>query len=170
MPKQYLDSATIYIENSLLVLLLGVLIHEGLEQYGTTIEEADHPVEYTAPKVQKGHDVITIWCIMLQQIYGVSEAIAAAIVDHYPSVNSLLEAYEQNPQKAKDLLIRVPISGKKRNINRTISMHIHTFLTSDDPKTLINLPSHIAFTFQIVVDFQLDTGCAGRMHKEDHYY
>ncbi|RUP50704.1 hypothetical protein BC936DRAFT_138011 [Jimgerdemannia flammicorona] len=91
-----------------------------------------------APKVQKGHDAITTWCIMLQQIYGVSEAIAAAIVDHYPSVNSLLEAYEQNPQKAKDLLIGIPVAGKKRNVNRTVSIRIHTFLTGDDPKTPIN--------------------------------
>jgi hypothetical protein len=91
-----------------------------------------------APKVQKGRDAITTWCIMLQQIHGVSEAIATVIVDRYPSVNGLLEAYEQNPQKAKDLLIGIPVTGKKRNINRTVSIRIHTFLTGNDPQTLIN--------------------------------
>ncbi|RUP50114.1 hypothetical protein BC936DRAFT_140276 [Jimgerdemannia flammicorona] len=229
MSKQYLDSTTVHIENSLLALPLGALICKGLEQHGATIEGADHSVKcsvtwephgdswvlvvidkttdlckhaeeiqlyfpeqcilyivqrlgeideqwiqlqaisqqcfimethaaddsvqwivqllgdictnkkhITAPKVQKGRNAITTWCIMLQQIHGVSEAIAAAIVDHYPSVNSLLEAYEQNPHEAKDLLIGIPVAGKKRNINRTVSMRIHTFLTSNDPKTLIN--------------------------------
>ena len=84
-------------------------------------------------------DVPRLWSKQLQQFPKISKDVAEAIVGVYPSVNSLMTAYQVMGEKeGKDLLadIQVGKTGRRR-IGSEISSRIFIFLTSNDPSTFV---------------------------------
>jgi ERCC4-type nuclease len=92
----------------------------------------------TVPRVRSGHDTADTWRLMLQQIHGVSAIVATSVVRTYPTLQSLVEAYNAlPPADAKELLAQIKISDK-RKIGSALSTRIHCTFTCDDPDFKIN--------------------------------
>ncbi|RUS35326.1 hypothetical protein BC938DRAFT_472576 [Jimgerdemannia flammicorona] len=91
-----------------------------------------------APRIHSGLDAADIWWHMLRQIHSVSDAIATAIVQTYPTVRSLWEVYNtlSNPQ---ELLACIHIT-LEHMIDRAVSIRVYLIFGHTEPDFKINSP------------------------------
>lgn len=93
-----------------------------------------------------------IWSMMLQQIPRVTPAIASSIQTIYPSLHSLVEAYEKcrDEKEERALLSGVQVEsnkdgterrGNRMNLGLQLSKRIHTVLRGTNAEVLINNPT-----------------------------
>lgn len=84
-----------------------------------------------------GKDMSDTWSKMLQSLFSVTETTAKAITDSYPTISSLINAYEEMPRVAPTLLSDISVvrseSGQSRRIGEALSRRIHHTLTFNDP-------------------------------------
>lgn len=77
------------------------------------------------------------WLRMLQMVPGVSEDKAQSVLDHFPTVSSLLLAYSDPSlsREAKEDLLATRLAG--RGLGRALSKRIFNVFCVDDPDALI---------------------------------
>ena len=89
-------------------------------------------------KIVKGRDAAHTWRLILQTIHGVSEEKATAIVNKYPTMRRLINAYNSlEPTNAERLLAKIKGSGS-RAIGDVLSKRIYNAFTRDEPHYQIN--------------------------------
>lgn len=76
------------------------------------------------------------WLRMLQQMPGLSEAKACAIVKHYPTMSSVWNAYKACKKKEDKALLLMNCFGTK-NAQAQLSHNIYLMLCCTDPKALV---------------------------------
>ena len=75
------------------------------------------------------------------QIQNVSETIATAIAKKYPSIQSLLSAYDNPSLSIKekiDLLQNIEIEGRKTKVGPMLSSKIYLIFNETDGSKLVN--------------------------------
>ncbi|KAI8584205.1 hypothetical protein K450DRAFT_218654 [Umbelopsis ramanniana AG] len=100
---------------------------------------------YMDVRAKSGIDSTDTWLKMLQNIQKCTDAVAKAIVQEYPTVYSLYDAYTktQSVEEAEMLLAdievqRSVITNRDRFVNKAMSKKIYSILMSDDNKLVIS--------------------------------
>jgi hypothetical protein len=76
------------------------------------------------------------WLRQLQQMNGLSENMARNVIRHYPTLQSLWQAYQDGDDaENKALLAGILNEGKSRQVK--LSNNVHRCLTSDNPKEML---------------------------------
>ncbi|CAG8591256.1 3778_t:CDS:2 [Paraglomus occultum] len=95
-------------------------------------------------QVRAGTDSRDAWIRMLEEIQLVTHPVASSIVERYPTVSCLYDAYRQcNTHEQRELLladIEVPtvgLSRRFRTVGPALSKRIHQIFTEDDSDILI---------------------------------
>ncbi|KAJ3811158.1 hypothetical protein EV368DRAFT_80104 [Lentinula lateritia] len=99
-------------------------------------------------KVKVGKDPKDTWTKMLSQIHRVTDSGAEGIVEQYPTMRSLLIAYEKNPLGGEGLLtkskVNYRIDGQKTiegrghdKLGLALSRRVHTILSGTDDLALV---------------------------------
>ncbi|KAJ3915368.1 hypothetical protein F5877DRAFT_81897 [Lentinula edodes] len=99
-------------------------------------------------KVRVGKDPKDTWTKMLSQIHRVTDSGAEGIVEQYPTMRSLLMAYEKNPLDGERLLteskVNYRIDGQKTiegrghdKLGLALSRRVHTILCGTDHLALV---------------------------------
>jgi hypothetical protein len=79
-----------------------------------------------------------VWLRQLQQVPRLSEAMAHKVIEHYPTCQSLWQAYHQHPHDADPGALLAGILGSKtKTYQRKLSEAVHTIMTSNDSKEMV---------------------------------
>jgi hypothetical protein len=99
---------------------------ECIKKIKQCVSSSDNPM-------QKARDV---WLRQLQQIPGISETKAQNIVEHYPTCQSLWQAYRQEGEGRSSTLLATVFSGGIRNEPK-LSEAVFKVMTSNEPGEMI---------------------------------
>jgi len=88
-----------------------------------------------------GKTVKEVWEQQLTQITGVSEAIAGAITQHYPSLDSLISVYYDRGRGKKEkegLLENILVRGERdRRVGPVVSKRVYRVFTENSPDMIV---------------------------------
>jgi len=76
------------------------------------------------------------WYRMISQVQGISEAKASALVERYPTMNSLYEAYEKCKDEDDKVRLLEDSFGTKK-LNTKLSSVMYRIMTGDDGLELL---------------------------------